>query len=316
MKAKLTILLVLLFYECSLAQTTLFTENMGSPSGITTIAANTFSNTGSLTYSNGTQTNSADVRSTSASSSYTGASGGGNVYFTSTSGTYGFSIESINASNYSSLTLQYGYKKESASAQATFSVDYWNGTAWSSLANSSSTLFNEASNGSAVWYLAKILSLPADAQINDLKIRFVKTGTTSIRIDDVKLTGTLQVAPTVVNSTGTDVANNSVTFAGNVTATGGSAIASTGTVYAVTSINSNPILGGTGVLTVNTPSPNSGTGTFSNASGAVLSPNIQYSYNAYATKSDGATGYGTVATFIRLPVFLQLQLLLMLHQIL
>ncbi len=275
---------------------------MGIPGGTVTINNSTFQNSGLLTYSNGQQTNAADVRTTSASSNYSGCSGGGNVFFSSTTGTYGFSIEGINASNYNSLSLQFGYKKESASLHANFSVDYWNGSSWSTLANTAATLFNEASNASAVWYLAKTLSLPADAQINGLKIRFVKTGSSSLRIDDVKLIGIAQVAPTVVNLNVTAVTTNSATFGGNVTVTGGSIIASTGTVYAVTSTNSNPLMGDAGIVVLNTPNPTSGTGAFSNSSGTVLSPNVQYSYNAFATKSGGAIGYGTAATFYTLAV--------------
>jgi hypothetical protein len=84
-----------------------------------------------------------------------------------------FSIEGINASTYSNLQLNFGYRKESASALPTFSVDYWNGTSWVTVANTLGTLFNEAANATSNWYLSKTLSLPAGAQINGLKIRFV-----------------------------------------------------------------------------------------------------------------------------------------------
>ncbi len=191
---KYFVLLVSVFFvQFSMAQsTTIFSENLGTPSGTTSIvnysngtAPATFQNKGTLTYSNGAQTNSGDIRTSSASSGYTGVSGGGNVFLTSTSGAYGFSIESINTASQSGLTLQFGYRKESASLHATFSVDYWNGTSWVTLANTSSALFNEATNASTGWYLSKILSLPAAAQLNGLRIRFVKTGSASIRIDDI-----------------------------------------------------------------------------------------------------------------------------------
>jgi RHS repeat-associated protein len=299
MKTKIILFFAMLFFCGSYAQTPIFSENMGTPGGTTAITSNTFQNSGSLVYSNGAQTNPADVRATSTSTGYSGASGGGNVYFTSTSGTYGFSIEGINASNYTTLSVQFGYKKESASSHAGFSVDYWNGSSWSTLANTASALFNEAANASAVWYLSKSLSIPSDANINGLKLRFVKTGTIAIRIDDVKLTGT-ETAPAVTNTTVAGITQDSATFAGNVTATGGSAITATGTVYSITAANGNPILGGSGVTTLATPSPNSGTGTFSNGSGTALSPNVQYSYNAYATKTTGLSGYGTVASFYTL----------------
>jgi hypothetical protein len=174
----------------SSVSTNMFSENMGSPSGTTSIASNTFQNNATLTYSNGGQTNSADVRATSTSSGYAGASGGGNVFFTSTSGAYGFSIDSINASAFGSLQLSYAYRKESGSAHAALSVDYWNGTAWVTLANTAADLFSEAANATGAWYAARTLSLPSAAQINGLRIRFVKTGSVAIRIDDVRLAGT------------------------------------------------------------------------------------------------------------------------------
>lgn len=216
MKLKL-LLVTLLITAFTWGQTTIFSENIGTPSGTTNIASYslgvtpaTFQNIASLTYSNGVQTNSADVRITSVSSGYTGASGGGNVYFTSTSGAYGFSIEGINAIGYTSLTLDYGYRKEAAGSFATFSVDYWDGSAWQTIANSSATLFNEASVASTGWYAAKTLSLPVGAQINGLKIRFVKTGTTAIRIDDIILKGsTLSCTPSVTtNATNQSIIEN------------------------------------------------------------------------------------------------------------
>ena len=209
----LLIPILLLVVGNVVGQTTIFSENMGTPTGTTAITAYatgtapaTFQNKGTLTYSNGAQTNPGDLRTSSASSTYSGASGGGNVFFTSTSGTYGFSIESINASSYNTLNLQFGYRKDSATLHATFSVDYWDGTSWITVANTSAALFNEAANAGSGWYLSKTLSLPVGAQISTLKLRFVKTGTTAMRIDDVKLTGT--AATPVISTSGTLLAVN------------------------------------------------------------------------------------------------------------
>ncbi|TBX68333.1 hypothetical protein EZL74_08460 [Flavobacterium silvisoli] len=298
MRAKFTTLLLIISFSSLWAQNILL-ENMGTPTANTAITSNTFQNSTTLSYSNGGQVNSADVRVTNPSSSYATASGGGNVFFSSSAGAYGFSIEGINASNYTSIVIQYGYRKEAASVHATFSVDYWNGNTWVTLANTSSALFNEAATAGTGWYQAKSLSLSSDAQINGLKIRFVKTGTTSIRIDDVKLIGT-ETAPTLKTTTVDNVTSTSAFFAGNVTATGGSEIIATGTVYSATSGNPNPTFGGSGVVTISSSSPNANTGSFTNSSGTVLLPNIQYSYAAYATKSTGLTGYGSVYTFYTL----------------
>jgi endonuclease/exonuclease/phosphatase family metal-dependent hydrolase len=183
---------------------TLFSENMGTPTSNTPIltyatgtAPATFQNKGSLSFGQGEQTNQGDVRSTLPSTGYTDASGGGNVWLTSTSGAYGFSIESINASSHANLSLAYGYYKNATSGHVALSVDYWSGTAWVTLANTASVLFNESASAAQGWYLAKPLALPVAAQINGLKIRFVKTGSLAVRIDDVKLTGTPVATPTI-----------------------------------------------------------------------------------------------------------------------
>ena len=219
-------LMVLLFSEIGFGQTTVFSENMGTATSTTTIAANVFQQSSTLTYSNGGQTSSADVRATSVSSTYSGFSAGANVFFSTTSGNYGFSIESINASMFSSLNLQFGYRKENASLHAAFSVDYWNGSSWITVANTSSTLFNEAVSAAAGWYLSKNISLPVGSQINVLKIRFVKSGTASIRIDDVKLTG-------IASSVGTQL----ITFGAIPTKTYGDADFSPGATSASSGTN-------------------------------------------------------------------------------
>jgi hypothetical protein len=179
------------------AQPIIFAENMGVPTGTTAIAAYatgtapaTFENAATLTYDQGDATAAADVRSSNPSSGYVGASGGGNIFFTSSAGERGFAIGGIAAANYNSLQLTYGYRKENGSALPTFSVDYWNGSGWVTIANTAGDLFNEAANAAVGWYLAKTLNLPIGAQIDGLKIRFVKSGSVSLRIDDIKLTGT------------------------------------------------------------------------------------------------------------------------------
>lgn len=222
------------------AQTVIFSENLGTPTTTTSIvnysagtAPATFQNKGTLTYGNGDQAGSADLRVTSPSSTYSGASGTGNVFFTG-SGTIGFSIESINASAYNTLQLSYGYRKESGSVLPTFSVDYWNGSSWVVLQNTASGLFNEAANATAGWYVAKTISLPAGAQVSGLKIRFVKSGSQSIRIDDIKLTGTPAggdvTKPTIASFSPVNSGTN-VPITANAVATFSEAIqAGTGTI--------------------------------------------------------------------------------------
>ncbi len=182
------------FYNVSIAQAIIFAESMGTVSSNTAIALHETNNgfdNDAYTMTSGGATLPADIRNSMPSSTYLDATGAGNVWFTNTNGQHGFAIEGIDASTYNNLTLQFGYRKESASVHATFRVEYWNGTSWINVANTAATLFNEAANAGTGWYLSRVLSLPAAAQINGLKIRFVKTGTNPIRIDDVKLTGTL-----------------------------------------------------------------------------------------------------------------------------
>ncbi|MFM7645265.1 MAG: hypothetical protein ACKO41_00980 [Sphingomonadales bacterium] len=192
------------------AQTIIFSENMGVPAATTLVNAYTgWQNAGSLIFSNGEQAATADVRTTNASTGYTNASGGGNIFYTGASATNagGFSIESINAASFRNMTLDFAYRKENATAFPNFSVDYWNGTAWVNLGNTSAALFNEAATAAVGWYPAKTISLPAAAQINGLKFRFVRNtgGTVTIRVDDVVLSGT----PAVVGSCGTNVSVSS-----------------------------------------------------------------------------------------------------------
>jgi hypothetical protein len=148
---------------------------------------------------------------------------------------------------------------------------------------------------------------PGNTTTTVLKIRLLAYGTTSstgnIQFGSIALTGaaplTPATAPTVTTTAVSAITTNSATFAGNVTATGGAAITGNGTVYALTSANPAPAIGGTGVTDLSNGSPGAGIGTFSTDSGTVLSANMQYSYNAYATNSSG-TSYGTAATFYTL----------------
>ncbi|MFY7887255.1 MAG: beta strand repeat-containing protein, partial [Dolichospermum sp.] len=127
---------------------------------------------------------------------------------------------------------------------------------------------------------------------------------TTVRLSNgstVNVTASLAAtAPTVTNTTpATNISATSATLAGNVTATGGANITGNGSVYSLTSTNAAPQIGGNGVVQLSTSNPGTGTGSFSNNISATLSPNTQYSFNAYAINSAG-TSYGTVSTFYTL----------------
>ena len=124
------------------------------------------------------------------------------------------------------------------------------------------------------------------------------TGT--FRIDDVTIYGTVVVPPPKVTTTTPPavVGFDSAILGGDVTNTGGSPVTGNGVVISETSLNANPIIGGTSVTTISNAGFSGGTGVFSVPSTG-LTPNKQYSYAAYASSIQG-TSYGTVGTFYTL----------------
>ncbi len=99
---------------------------------------------------------------------------------------------------------------------------------------------------------------------------------------------------TVISPTATGITGASATLGGNVTADGGSTLTARGVVYAVTSVNGTPALGGTGVTTLTDASAT--TGVFTDGTGSVLANGTAYSYRAYATNAAG-TAYSATGTF-------------------
>jgi hypothetical protein len=161
-------------------------------------AGNGFVNTGALTFSGSDATSEADVRNTSVSD-YTGASGGANIFFTSTSGDYGFAMEGIDASTYTNLTLQFAVRKEDAAGTnfAALAVDYWDGDSWEPI-----SIPDYPINGDgAGWKLLGAISLPSTAEISNLGLRWIKSGSIACRIDDISLTGTPKSATNLIVAT-------------------------------------------------------------------------------------------------------------------
>jgi hypothetical protein len=98
--------------------------------------------------------------------------------------------------------------------------------------------------------------------------------------------------PTLGPPSATAITDTLATLGGEVTGDGGAGITARGVVYATTSTNSNPRLGGTGVTAV---AATGTTGLFTvNASG--LTPGAGYTFAAYATNALGTT-YGASGTF-------------------
>jgi hypothetical protein len=188
---------------------------MGTPSGTTAITNNTFQNT-SLTFTGDT-----DVRTATASSGYTGASGGGNVFITSSTDRT-FEISGINSSAYSSLALSFGQFKSTTAGNNGLKVEVSSdGTNYTEL-----TYTRATGSGTAVWALVQPTgSIPATA---NLRIRFRNTDTsTQWRIDDVVLTGTAAGSPGITPSgsfaaVSSTFGSASAASATTVTVTGGS----------------------------------------------------------------------------------------------
>lgn len=184
----------------------IFSENMGNPSGTTAIASNTFQNTSPISFSG-----TGDVRTTSASSGYTGSSGQGNVFINNTSAGLTFIISGINTSSYTGLALTFGQSKSGAVGAANLLI-----VEVSSDGTSYTPLSYSRSDGANVWALISPTgSIPSTP---NLRIRFRNPATTqSFRIDDVKLTGTLATPCSGTPTPGNTVAATNPVVGGGTT---------------------------------------------------------------------------------------------------
>jgi hypothetical protein len=159
---------------------------LGSPSGTTAIASYESSNgfdNDSLTFA--PTSPAADIRTTTASTTYSGASGGGNFFLTNTVGT-GFTISGINTSAYTSLTLSFGaYKSTTASNFSELRVEYsTNGTTFTALTIPA----QPTGSGTANWRL--ITATGTIPSSSTLTLRFTNQGTSpQFRLDDITLSG-------------------------------------------------------------------------------------------------------------------------------
>lgn len=175
---KIKLIIILSFsYLYSLGQA--FTENIGTANGTTTVAANTFQNT-SFSF-----TGTSDTRSTGASSGYVGASGGRNIFFTTTVGT-SFQIAGINTSSLSNLALKLGHYKSTLTSSNELSIEVSSdGITYTPLNYTRPT-----GSGTAIWVLISPTgTIPSTP---NLRIRFTQNSTATLfRIDDISLTGTV-----------------------------------------------------------------------------------------------------------------------------
>jgi hypothetical protein len=106
---------------------------------------------------------------------------------------------------------------------------------------------------------------------------------------------TVSFVPSLAAASASEISGSTATLNGNVLFDGGAAITGRGFVYAPTSVNTDPVLGGAGVINVTSP----GTiGAFSMPL-SDLPSGTDYTFKAYATNSTGSA-YSTVATFTTL----------------
>ncbi|WP_395736824.1 beta strand repeat-containing protein [Prosthecobacter sp.] len=103
---------------------------------------------------------------------------------------------------------------------------------------------------------------------------------------------TAPTAPTISTPTSTSVTNSSAVLGGNVTSDCGSPILERGVVFAPSATNSDPVIGGAGVVKVTTSGT---TGVFTLT--APLMPGTLHSFKAYATNALGTT-YTTPAVSV------------------
>jgi len=171
----------------------IFSESFGTVVGTTAITtqetANGFDND-SFTYSG-----TGDLRVTTVSSGYTGASGSANIYLTN-SGTASFRIDGISTSGYTADTIGItigAYKSSTASDMSTLDMEYsTDGIAWTVLGIPA----QPTGPGTAAWRLIGIsnTSIPISPT---LSLRWTNSDTSvQYRIDDISLSGTVIPEPT------------------------------------------------------------------------------------------------------------------------
>jgi hypothetical protein len=263
---------------------TIYSENFGTPTGTTLFPAYTtgsapatFQNASPILY-----TGSGDVRTSSASTGYVGASGSGNVFLTSTIGK-NLIISGINTSAFtaSDIQLSFGYNTNSIATQLVVEKST-DGTTWAPI-----TFTNNANTS---WNLVTIPGgqIPSSTT---LSLRFTQPATAQMRVDDVKLAAvsascTLVLGTPVIACVASTSAldNYTVTIPFTGGATGTYAITATGAT--ITGENPSTAATGSVILTYNESAL--GTSTVVIASG----PTCSFSFTV--TSPDSCIGTNTI----------------------
>lgn len=229
---------LILFASMSFGQT-FYTENMGSPSSTTLVTANTFQNASPILYSG-----NGDVRSSTVSN-YPSASGGGNVWFTTSAPIRFFQVEGINTSTYNSadIQLKFGYLTSNAANHLTVEQSS-DGVIWSPITYTQNT----NTSWTMVTVTGGILST------SNLRLRFTQSlQTVSHRLDDISLTK-ISASCTLALGTPVAVCNASTlaldTYTVTIPFTGGGNATYTVTPNSGTVGGNNPSTSATGDIVI------------------------------------------------------------------
>lgn len=185
------IILLLVAKISVFAQTTIYSENFGTPTATTLVTTYSgYQNTSPILYSG-----NADVRITTPSTGYMGASGNGSVFIAGTTAAAKFvMVEGINTSNYSNITMSFGHQKTTNASSNELMVEVsGDGNTWAPLNYTRAT-------GNSSWVL--ITPVGTIPSTSNLRIKFTNpvTSNAGFRIDDVKLSGTSTSLATLENS--------------------------------------------------------------------------------------------------------------------
>lgn len=227
---------------------TIYSENFGTPTASTLYPAYTtgtapatFNNASPILYSG-----SGDVRVSTASSGYIGATGNGNVFLTNTAGR-NLIIEGINTTSTTSanLVLSFGYLTSATATQLTVEQSS-DGTTF--------TPITFTNNTTTAWTL---VTIPGGTLLStaNLRLRFTQpSATASMRLDDVKITNfnpacTLVLAAETTACNATTIAID--TYTATIPFTGGGNATYTITTTTGTIAGNNPTSAATGNILIN-----------------------------------------------------------------
>lgn len=189
----LSILLTSLLF----AQTTIYSENFGSPTATTLLTAYSgYQNSSPIVYSG-----TADVRNSTPSEGYTGSSGNGCVFLGAVTVASGnpaktLIIEGINTTNYTGIAMTLGHQKgtNASSNELTIEVSS-DGTAWTPL-----TYTRPTGTGTSNWILISPTGIiPATSNLR-IRLTNILDSNVGFRVDDIKLTGTATTLASAENS--------------------------------------------------------------------------------------------------------------------